>query len=212
LTRDYRTERNRLLRQQRKMDKLAIAGWECAVCRGDDLGILEIVIDPVLRTITVLCGNCKARLRPLTPRHRCALARRFLNAGYPDAECLICLESDPRCLRLHHIGGRANDDRVVPLCQNCHSHQSDREIDDLGSLRYPDTNRSTHVRRHAFMLGLAGLGAAGRVAVQGSCRDDVQLVLVTFLALITWHIADTRYRRANGGRPWWTCAGLGSRI
>lgn len=35
--------------------------------------------------------------------------------------CSACGEDDPEVIEMHHIYGKNNSERVVPLCKNCHS-------------------------------------------------------------------------------------------
>jgi hypothetical protein len=45
-----------------------------------------------------------------------------------DAACVVCGETDPVLLELHHIAGRPNDEElVVVLCLNHHRQQSVRQ-------------------------------------------------------------------------------------
>lgn len=43
--------------------------------------------------------------------------------------CLVCGESDSRCLELHHIAGRKHHEDTVILCRNCHRKLSDQQLD-----------------------------------------------------------------------------------
>jgi hypothetical protein len=44
--------------------------------------------------------------------------------------CVVCGETDPHCLELHHLFGRKNDpDTLVIVCRNCHRKLSDAQKD-----------------------------------------------------------------------------------
>jgi hypothetical protein len=43
--------------------------------------------------------------------------------------CVLCGETDARCLEAHHIYGRANSEEKVIVCRNCHRKLSDRQQD-----------------------------------------------------------------------------------
>ena len=49
----------------------------------------------------------------------------FRRLGTNDPRCVLCGESDWRCLELHHVAGRAYGAQTVILCRNCHRKVSD---------------------------------------------------------------------------------------
>lgn len=49
----------------------------------------------------------------------------FRRLGTDHPVCVMCGETDWRCLELHHIGGKAFDDSTGILCRNCHRKLSD---------------------------------------------------------------------------------------
>ena len=53
--------------------------------------------------------------------------------GY-DRSCLICRKTNPICLRLDHVAGRAYDDETQALCSNHHDDKSDRQKDHPGKI------------------------------------------------------------------------------
>src|SRR5438067_1498876 len=55
-------------------------------------------------------------------RRRRAAFRRL---GTDDPRCVLCGESDWRCLELHHVAGRAFGHHTAILCRNCHRKVSD---------------------------------------------------------------------------------------
>ena len=49
--------------------------------------------------------------------------------GFENPSCFFCGESDPRCLQLDHIAGRAHSDDVWPICANHHAIRTDLQKD-----------------------------------------------------------------------------------
>ena len=82
-------------------------------------------------------------------RRRQAACRRL---GTDDPRCVICGEDDWRCLELHHVAGRANDDAGVILCRNCHRKQTNPAGNAPNPNEPPILERAGH-----FLLGLAAL-------------------------------------------------------
>lgn len=35
--------------------------------------------------------------------------------------CVVCGEDDPEVIEMHHLYGKSNSDRVIPLCKNHHT-------------------------------------------------------------------------------------------
>lgn len=85
-------------------------------------------------------------------RRQNALERLGTNKPY----CVICGETDWRCLEKHHIAGRGFDESEVIVCRNCHRKPSDDQKD------YPKaatTPPDLFDRVGHFLLGLADLFA-----------------------------------------------------
>jgi hypothetical protein len=74
--------------------------------------------------------------------------------GTNKPSCVICGETDWRCLERHHIGGRNFDEATAILCRNCHRKQTDdqKEHPKPGSSPPNLFDRAGH-----FLLGLADL-------------------------------------------------------
>ncbi len=80
--------------------------------------------------------------------------RALERLGTNDPKCVICGESDPHCLELHHIAGRAYGDEKVPVCRNCHRKLSNKHKD------HPPANgvpADPLERIGRFLLGIADL-------------------------------------------------------
>ena len=91
------------------------------------------------------CGECDWRCLQLVPTHGargdgCAVIIcrncRFKQLSIPKSvpkwagkACIVCTESDPRCLELHHIAGRGFAPDCVIACRNCHAKLSDMQRD-----------------------------------------------------------------------------------
>ena len=55
--------------------------------------------------------------------------KAYERLGSDSVRCLLCGESDPTCLELHHVAGKNFDDEIIPLCQNHHAKISDAQKD-----------------------------------------------------------------------------------
>lgn len=78
--------------------------------------------------------------------------RALHRLGTDDPRCITCGEADWRCLELHHIAGRAYDERTVILCRNCH-----RKLSDPSENGDAPTDPPLLERVGRFLLGLAAL-------------------------------------------------------
>jgi hypothetical protein len=70
--------------------------------------------------------------------------------------CVLCGESDWRCLELHHIAGKPFDGALAIVCRNCHRKLSDMQKDHLRPATTPPDSLE---RIGHFLLGLADLFA-----------------------------------------------------
>jgi hypothetical protein len=70
--------------------------------------------------------------------------------------CVICGETDWRCLERDHLAGRNFDELTVSVCRNCHRKRSDDQKDHPKAAATPPNlfDRAGH-----FLLGLADLFA-----------------------------------------------------
>jgi hypothetical protein len=78
--------------------------------------------------------------------------------------CVICGETDWRCLERHHIAGRCFHEATVILCRNCHRKQSDDQKDHP---KAESASPNMFDRAGHFLLGLADLF----VLLIEKCRD-----------------------------------------
>jgi len=79
-------------------------------------------------------------------RERARHARRL--GGY-DKTCVLCGESDPRCLELHHLARKGYGEELVSVCRNCH-----RKVTDAKSNRPVPTYTSTLEQIGYWLLGV----------------------------------------------------------
>lgn len=73
----------------------------------------------------------------------------FRRLGTRIPRCVHCGEGDWRCLELHHLAGRAYDDRTAILCRNCHRKLSDPSDNAIAPAHAPLLERAGH-----FIIGL----------------------------------------------------------
>ncbi|WP_146190647.1 hypothetical protein [Marinicauda salina] len=65
---------------------------------------------------------------PPTPRDE-RLERQYRRLGTRNPACVVCGESDPFCLELHHIGEQKHNDELAIVCRNCHRKVTDPQKD-----------------------------------------------------------------------------------
>jgi hypothetical protein len=78
--------------------------------------------------------------------------RALQRLGSDHPQCILCGESDYRCLELHHPAGKAFDAQTVIYCRNCHRKQSDASANTASPVNPPLMERIGH-----YLLGLADL-------------------------------------------------------
>ena len=68
----------------------------------------------------------------MAKRHRDREDRReqhYRRLGTRNPLCVVCSESDPRCLEGHHIAGAKHHRDVIIVCRNCHRKLTDQQFD-----------------------------------------------------------------------------------
>jgi hypothetical protein len=70
--------------------------------------------------------------------------------GCDNPVCIHCGEDDWRCLELHHVARRANDDLTAIVCRNCH-----RKVSDASDNGSADLNPPILERVGQLLMGLA---------------------------------------------------------
>jgi hypothetical protein len=78
----------------------------------------------------------------------------FERLGTNNPRCVVCGETDWRCLELHHLPGRGYGDELVIVCRNCHRKLSDMQKDHPASSKEPSDPLEIIGR---FLLGMADL-------------------------------------------------------
>jgi hypothetical protein len=68
--------------------------------------------------------------------------------------CVVCGETDWRCLEQHHIAGQHYDAELANICRNCHRKLSDEQKDHPSMMEQPpaQTEQIGHM-----LIGLADL-------------------------------------------------------
>jgi len=91
-------------------------------------------------------------MRNLDSERRRQKALERLGSNNP--RCVACGESDPRCLELHHPGGKTYTADTIIQCRNCHPKLEDGRRDHPGQVGNPPElgERIGHL-----LLGLADL-------------------------------------------------------
>ena len=111
-----------LIRERRRQLGLERLRSHCpsCPCGENDWRCLQLRPNPMVAGgRTIICRNCRCK-------------QRYDSKSYQsnaDRACLICTESDPRCLERHHIAGRAYADECVTVCSNCHAKLSEMQKD-----------------------------------------------------------------------------------
>ena len=80
--------------------------------------------------------------------------RALERLGSQNPVCVICGETDWRCLELHHVAGKRFDTSTAIVCRNCHRKLSDQQK------KHPDdlsANPDLLERLGHMLLGLADL-------------------------------------------------------
>ena len=80
--------------------------------------------------------------------------RALERLGTNNPRCPFCGINEPLAMELHHVAGRAFDDKLVPVCRNCHRVLSDWQKDHPPALAEPpsDLERTVHA-----LFGLADM-------------------------------------------------------
>ena len=58
--------------------------------------------------------------------------QQYRRLGTRNPMCVVCGESDPFCLELHHIAGQKHDDDVCIVCRNCHRKLTNQQLGHTG--------------------------------------------------------------------------------
>lgn len=82
------------------------------------------------------------------------LQKAFERLGTNNPKCVLCGETNPHCLELHHPGGGDYSDETIIQCRNCHRKSEDARKDHPAQIADPPdlVERVGHL-----LLGLADL-------------------------------------------------------
>jgi hypothetical protein len=159
---------------------------QCAKCKSPDARFLCRMKASGL----ILCRNCRAKRKPLSPRAKAQKAHRFRDAGYFKPACIICKNPSLQVLELDHMANEANASIMAPLCANHHAIKSYMaESGPMAALRRHDPQRSALALQAAFDLGLGAV--LGMLAVWDGTREaTARSVLLGIVAgvLIAWAV------------------------
>lgn len=81
--------------------------------------------------------------------------RAYRRLGDWDAACVVCGESNPHCLELHHVAGRKYSLDTVPVCKNCHTKLTDEQLDYPNPAAKQEPVQLERIGR--YLLGVAAL-------------------------------------------------------
>jgi hypothetical protein len=110
------------------------------------------------RRSVILCRNCRALRKPLSPKAAAQKAKRFEDEGYYRPACVVCEHPVLQVLELDHLANEANSAVVEPLCTNHHAVKSYvAESGPMAALRLRDPQRSALVLQAAFEFGLGAV-------------------------------------------------------
>jgi hypothetical protein len=57
------------------------------------------------------------------------LEQHYRRLGTREPQCVVCGETDPRCMEKHHGAGRKFHKETWIICRNCHRKLSDVQLD-----------------------------------------------------------------------------------
>src|SRR4051794_16420786 len=81
--------------------------------------------------------------------------KAYRRLGDWNAACVVCGESNPHCLQLHHLQGKKYSDDEAPLCLNCHKKVTDAQLDHPNPAAKSEPVQLEVIGR--WLLGLADL-------------------------------------------------------
>lgn len=175
----------------------------CAKCLVADIRQLCRMQDSKHGSL-ILCRNCRAERKQLSPSAAAQRIRRCAAAGYEHAACVVCAEPALKLLELDHLAGAANSDRLQPLCANHHAVKSYMaETGPMAALRLRDPQRSALLLQAAFEMGLGAMLAmfAAWDGVHGEAARAIFLGVCSGLlfAWAAWNVsADSYFEGALG--------------
>jgi hypothetical protein len=185
--------------------KLLLFGTDapgCASCPATDTRTLCRVKRPGSPDL-ILCHTCNAKRKSPSPKATARKVKRFEDAGYYQAVCVICSDPNVQVLELDHMANEANSALSEPLCANHHAIKSHMaESGPMAALRLRDPDRTALALEATFDFGLAAI--LGMMAVSDGTENVSRAVFfaAVALALIAWAIwnlaADAHFKNVLG--------------
>jgi hypothetical protein len=186
----------------RKLLRFGTDASQCAICHSNDARTLCQVKQSESADLT-LCRNCKAKRKSVSEKGVTRKIKRFEDAGYFHAVCVICSDSNVQVLELDHMANKANSALSEPLCANHHaikSHVAESGL--MAVLRLRDPDRTALALEAAFDFGLATI--LGMMAVSDGSENASRAVFfaTVALALVAWGLwnlaADDHFKNVLG--------------
>jgi hypothetical protein len=186
----------------RKLLRFGTDSPRCAECPCTDTRILCRVERPG-KADAILCPSCNARRKSPSAKATARKVKRFEDAGYYKAVCVVCSNPNVQVLELDHMANKTNSGLVEPLCANHHAIKSHvGESGPMEVLRLRDPDRTALALEAAFDFGLAVI--LGLMAVSDGTENASRAVFfgAVALALVAWGIwnleADTHFKNVLG--------------
>lgn len=123
--------------------------------------------------------------------------KAYERLGSDSACCLLCGESDPTCLELHHVAGRKFDDETIPLCQNHHAKISDAQKDHPPKLA-GYTGPLENIAHGLF--GFSELLLLASESVKGTPLEGLLLYVAESLKTLGAHLIELSFVALQGNR------------
>jgi hypothetical protein len=151
----------------------------------------------------ILCRSCNAKRKSPSANAIARKLKRFEDAGYYGAVCVICSDLNVQVLELDHMANEANSALSEPLCANHHAIKSYMaESGPMAALRLRDLDRTALALEAAFDFGLAAI--LGMMAVSDGSENASRAMFfaAVALALVAWGLwnlaADEHFKNVLG--------------
>jgi hypothetical protein len=186
----------------RKLLRFGTDSPRCSTCPCTDARILCRVKRPGNAAV-ILCRSCNAKRKSPSAKVTARKVKRFEDAGYYKAVCVVCSDPNVQVLELDHMANETNSSFVEPLCANHHAIKSHvAESGPMAVVRLRDPNRTALALEAAFDFGLATI--LGMMAVSDGSENASRAVFFAAiaLALVAWGLwniaADEHFKNVLG--------------
>lgn len=185
----------------RKLLRFGTDAPRCSKCPCTDTRVLCRVKRPGKADV-ILCRSCNAKGKSPSAKATARKVKRFEDAGYYKAVCVVCSDPNVQVLELDHMANKANSALSEPLCANHHaikSHVAESGL--MAVLRLRDPDRTALALEAAFDFGLATI--LGMMAADGSENASRAVFFAAIaLALVAWGLwniaADEHFKNVLG--------------